>query len=194
MRKILILATITFISNVFVFSQQTSTFIDPRDGKKYKTVQIGKQVILAENYAYKPATGNYWAYNNDTSNVPKYGYLYDFETARKIAPVGWHLPSTLEWNLLINNMGKFKSDEYRYIIEKGQSGVDLLMGGYRYFFGAYFGLGSCSHYWSSSVVKNEEFKSYEAPVSICISAINCGIYNSFMEKECGLSVRLIKDY
>jgi uncharacterized protein (TIGR02145 family) len=38
------------------------------------------------NLAYKPKEGNFWAFNNDSGNVTKYGYLYDWETAKKVAP------------------------------------------------------------------------------------------------------------
>ena len=48
---------------------------------------------MAENLAYKPEQGNFWAYGNDSNNVAKYGYLYDWETAKKVAPKGWHLPT-----------------------------------------------------------------------------------------------------
>ena len=47
---------------------------DSRDGKRYKTVEIGSQVWMAENLAFKSASGS-WAYDNSQSNVTKYGYL-----------------------------------------------------------------------------------------------------------------------
>jgi uncharacterized protein (TIGR02145 family) len=84
---------------------QEGFFTDPRDGKVYKIVKIGKQVWMAENLAYKSSRGNYWAYGNDQSNVTKYGYLYDWETALSACPPGWHLPTNEEWTALIDYLG-----------------------------------------------------------------------------------------
>jgi uncharacterized protein (TIGR02145 family) len=60
---------------------------------------------MAENLAYKPSSGNYWAYDNNSSNVNKYGYLYDWQTAKNVCPTGWHLPSDTEWTQLTDFVG-----------------------------------------------------------------------------------------
>jgi uncharacterized protein (TIGR02145 family) len=92
---------------------QSSSFTDSRDGKAYKWVKIGNQVWMAQNLAYKPQKGNYWAYDNKTENVAKYGYLYDWETACKVCPSGWHLPSDAEWSVLINYLGGVNLASYK---------------------------------------------------------------------------------
>lgn len=84
--------------------QETGIFTDSRDGKTYKTIKIGNQTWMAENLSYK-ATSGCWAYNDDISNVKTYGYLYDWETAKKSCPEGWHLPTDSEWHTLITYLG-----------------------------------------------------------------------------------------
>lgn len=99
------LTTIVILAISFcLVAQPTGTFTDPRDGKVYKTVKIGTQTWMAENLDFKAESGC-WAYNNDQNNVKTYGYLYNWKTAKKVCPSGWHLPSKDEWSALLTYFG-----------------------------------------------------------------------------------------
>jgi len=57
---------------------------------------------MAENLNYN-ASGSL-CYDNNQANCKKYGRLYNWETAKKACPAGWHLPSKEEWEGLVNNV------------------------------------------------------------------------------------------
>jgi uncharacterized protein (TIGR02145 family) len=84
-----------------VFAQAAGTFKDARDGKTYKTVKMGEQTWMAHNLNYQPQTDNSWCYDNNDANCDKYGRLYDWEVAKVVCPVGWHLPTRAEWEELV---------------------------------------------------------------------------------------------
>ena len=81
-----------------------SVFIDSRDGKQYKYIKIGSQTWMAENLNYATKSGSL-CNENKAVNCTKYGRLYDYETAVKSCPSGWHLPSYDEWEKLIDFAG-----------------------------------------------------------------------------------------
>jgi uncharacterized protein (TIGR02145 family) len=134
-------------------TNQQGTFKDTRDGRIYKTVKIGNQVWMAENLAFKPNNGKYWAYNNDNTNVAKYGYLYDFETAKNVCPIGWHLPTNSEWSALVNELGGlYKADKVLKSDWNGTNsrGFNLLLAGFRDTDGSYFVHEVSAIWWTSS--------------------------------------------
>ena len=102
------------------------------DGNTYDAVRIGDQIWMASNLRTTrepngeeiPENDNDWEPcrffpNNDPSNVPTYGYLYNWyavmhdESASNtnpsgvqgICPNGWHVPSDAEWIQLTSFVG-----------------------------------------------------------------------------------------
>jgi uncharacterized protein (TIGR02145 family) len=140
---------------------EKSTFTDPRDGKTYKTVKIGGQVWMAENLNYD-AEGSV-CYGNDPKNAKKYGRLYDWETAKKACPKGWHLPSYEEWTTLVDFAGgyeiagkklKAKNGWNDYKKKAGNStdefGFAALPGGLGDSGGDFGGVGNYGRWWSAT--------------------------------------------
>lgn len=193
-------------SNSDLSKHETGSFTDPRDGKIYKTVKVGDQWIMAENFAYKPDSGNYWAYDNVDSNIVIYGYLYDLRTALNIAPEGWHLPSYKEWTtiekLLGAKRGTFSYMEKLYpkLLIGGDSGLDILLGGIRSCDGEYIFLDEMARFWNS-IDKRRKRNSFglrrnQAGLKHGFIGKSKGpyVFQSSYEHYCtGFSVRLFKD-
>jgi len=151
------------------------TFTDSRDGTVYKTVKIGNQVWMAENLAYeiegskcygegdKVDVGNKFKDLSDAeiqANCKKYGRLYDWETAIKACPPGWHLPSKEEWQKLVDfaNTNKNANNRAnRCLKSKGgweiggtdDFGFTALSGGYKTD-NEFCKIGEYGRWWSSS--------------------------------------------
>jgi len=79
------------------------TFTDKRDGRTYKTVEIGSQIWMAENLAYNVVGSKFYEDNRENGEI--YGCLYDWETAMCVCPPGWHLPTEKEFKTLIDFVG-----------------------------------------------------------------------------------------
>jgi len=135
------------------------SFTDARDGKTYKTIKIAGQTWMAENLAYKAPSGC-WAYNDDESQVEKFGWLYNWAAATASCPAGWHLPSDEEWKTLTDFLGgdmvsggKLKSAvcwDAPNADSTNSSGFSALATGSRTTDGKFMRLGENSRFWTST--------------------------------------------
>jgi len=136
---------------------------DSRDGKRYKFVKIGNQTWMAENLNYNANGSN--CYNNNHASCQEYGMLYDWYTAKAVCPKEWHLPSKIEWNVLMKSVNPSCSDN-SYCANTGTKlkatsgwnengngtdnyGFSALPGG-RYSDGNFNSVGYYGYWWSSS--------------------------------------------
>jgi uncharacterized protein (TIGR02145 family) len=107
-----------------VSAQVKDTFTDNRDGKVYSSVKIGNQTWMAENLAYLPKIDQvedgvfdfdrFWVYNyfgksvdeaKKTTDYKNFGVLYNWPSALKVCPAGWHIPTDKEWKTMEEFLG-----------------------------------------------------------------------------------------
>jgi len=100
--------------------QWDNTFTDPRDGKVYRTVQIGNQIWMAENLNFDCPGSR--CYGNDPKKAEKYGRLYTWDDANKVCPPGWHLPKWEEWIMLFDFVGNGSSYAEEHGRRPGKAG------------------------------------------------------------------------
>lgn len=189
-------------------------FIDSRDNHRYKTVKIGNQEWLAENFAYLPyicpsdsANCGVWVYNYSGTNVSeaketleykKFGGLYSWESAKELAPDGWHLPSDEEWKELERHLGIEASDienktwrgarnEANRLKEKGDIGLNVIFGGWMTDYGKFNFIEKHANFWCSTEVDKER------GIERLIGVNNGKIGRDAGNKGCGFSVRYIKN-
>lgn len=86
------------------YDATANTLKDLRDGKTYRTTNIGGRVWMAENLNYETPNSN--CYNDSASYCDKYGHLYAWKDALNACPAGWHLPSVEEFVSLIELVGE----------------------------------------------------------------------------------------
>ncbi len=103
-------------------------------GKRYETVQIGKQCWFAKNldvgsqiYKHDSTSANNgiiekYCYDDDPENCNIYGALYKWdeiiqfnEQAQKndICPIGWHVPFNSDWDTLLANFSDYPGRELK---------------------------------------------------------------------------------
>jgi len=152
--------SLLLITAICLLACEQTQFTDQRDGKTYKTTKIGEQVWLAENLNYE-AEGSK-CYNDSITYCDKYGRLYNWETAKKVCPNGWHSPSMAEWGFIMNfSSGETTGNNLKasngWKPVKGiqgngndKFGFAALPGGYSDSGGSFFQIGYLGFWWSSS--------------------------------------------
>jgi len=184
--------------------QTVRTRLDPltdsRDGKTYKTVEIGSQIWMAENLNYDADLLDSKCYENKQGNCAKYGMLYNWKTAMKSCPKGWHLPSKEEWQALVDLAGgnkiagkklKAKSGWNKNYHGMDDYGFSALPGGSRLgtiVYGTSFGgAGSAGNWWSSTEYDSND--AYYWSMGYDLEHANCRNYS----KTSLFSVRCLQD-
>ena len=195
------------------------------EGKTYKSVKIGNQTWMAENlnvstfrngdqiievksfeewekagYEQRPA----WCYyNNDSQNGVIYGKLYNWyavSDSRGLAPEGWHIPTTNEWDILTSFLGGkglaaiLMKKPCAWNVDFQDSNnpqFNALPGGLRDIrikgsLGDFSKLKVNSYWWSSSV--NDYYSSKYISLDI-----QYPVQLGWHYKEAGMSVRCVKD-
>ena len=155
------------LGNIFEnIISDSNVLFDERDYSLYLVIKIDNQTWIAENLRYD-VPGS-WL--NPTNPSVSYGRLYDWSTAMKIAPSGWHLPSDSEWNEMEMALGMSAADTatqgYRgtdhgskmksttgwnsRFAATNTSGFNAFPAGGYYGFGSFYGLGVNAYFWSST--------------------------------------------
>lgn len=177
---------------------ETSKFIsDSRDGQSIGVVEIGGSVWMSENLNYDAPSGC-WCYNNDPKTCEVYGKLYDWETALKACPDGWHLPAEAEVLALMNKLGggdvaggKMKEKGIVHWTRPNSkatnsSGFTALPAG-SYLNGKFDLMGYMATWWMA----DEKSKTSAKCFTVCCESGDLFIITN--KKQAALSVRCIKD-
>jgi uncharacterized protein (TIGR02145 family) len=209
-------------------NNNNNAIVSDIDGNVYQTVTICNQTWTKSNLNVSHyrngdvipqvtdqtqwdnlTTGAWCYYNNDPATGAVYGKLYNWYAVhdpRGLAPLGWHIPTDLEWTSLSDCLGggsiagaAMKETGTNHWISlnsdaTNSSGFTALPGGFRYGIpgqtGSIFTFGNIGEgtiWWSST----------DAPQYDAITAWSFGIYggNAARDhdtKRLGVSVRCIK--
>lgn len=189
----------------------TSGTVSDYDGNSYNYITIGTQAWITSNLKVKhyndgtaipysataSSSGAYCYYN--TTDIPKYGLLYNWYavSSGKLAPSGWHVPTSADWSTLITYLGG-TSSAGGAMKEAGtsdwtspntgatnSSGFTALPGGYDN--GTPVDITNDGNFWSSTSASSTNAYYIYLYYGSAIAQQNSGI------QKMGVSVRLVRD-
>jgi uncharacterized protein (TIGR02145 family) len=203
--------------------KQKNENIKDIDGNIYKTVKIGQQIWMSENLKVTKfndgteiplvtdpdvwgnlTTPGYSWYKNDYNTYGKvYGALYNWWAAGtgKLCPVGWHVPTNIEFATLTDYLGgsavaggKLKEAGLKHWLSPNlgatnETGFTALPGGLRGLDGVYVVAGNYGSWWSSSEYLDWLLLSYQ----IIMYDYTSDALITQDAKGHGYSVRCLKD-
>lgn len=165
---------ILIVRNGFSNGQTLGILNDPRDGKEYKTIKIGRLEIMAENLNYDDFG---LCYEKENLFCQENGRLYNYreiiqndgEKGQGICPQGWHVPSESEWRYIFTRLdGKINTTTSGHTIlstfnnklnltYSGLGNASIKEGHVRF-----FGIGESGYYATSSIVSRNYFGKVES--------------------------------
>jgi len=190
-----------------VLSADSASFTMPGDSVQisaaYKACLDDKETVVIGNLRWMTKNLNSWTFSGSScygkkrDNCRKYGRLYDFETAKRICPKGWRLPTDAEWSELDRILGedggaKLKSrDGWENDDDASGSGNDevgfhALPSGIVYE-GSYMYQGFHAYYWTST--ERDSTTAYYRSLSYDAS----DIYRYYNFKTAGYAVRCVQN-
>lgn len=204
---------------IFTTAAPPAITVTDIDGNIYQTITICNQIWTTNNLnvtkyrngdaipqvtdptAWSTLTTGAWCYYlNNTSNGPIYGKLYNWyavNDSRGLAPIGWHIPSDIEYTSLSSCLGgesiaggKMKTLTLWNSPNLGasnSSGFSSIPGGVRYSNGTFQFLGYSSNYWTSTLNNTTVFFRNNVSTNAIMFRGTDGTTNS------ALSVRCVKD-
>ena len=161
------------------------------DARVYPALELASTIWLVQNLRTTVNVSNVeiesFNYDDNIQYIGQYGKLYKWNIALDICPTGWLLPTTSEWNELINYYGGF-DDALNHLYYEGSSGFNFRYAGFRTPGEFYQGLNDQTMFWCY-----DEFSSEDA---YCYTFTKAGtsITKQTLSKDYALSVRCVRDY
>jgi uncharacterized protein (TIGR02145 family) len=179
--------------NVFVSTgtNETGLILDTKNNISYGTVKIGSQWWMAENLN---ESGGKFCYSNQSANCALYGGLYTWtsamnnsaiEKARGLCPQGWHIPSSNEWQQLLDFYGVDQAKAH--MIVGGDSDFRMFLAGQRSIAGRSEMMNLVTNFWTSTKSSGENAFAFSFQSS------QPNYFKLNLSQLYGFSVRCIKD-